>query len=425
MDDPNADPYEDPSYNYDVKTLEFQKVEGADSAGRVKGEYTYLDDAGERHNVKYESDQGFEVTNAVPDSPQSVEFGLPLYKTDKSARGKIAFEKGPGGQYKFISAGPDQRRSEQTGSDGITRGSYSYLDDEGVQRTVEYIAGPGIGYRIVSTRVGSGSHIPTALPAFGAGGSGAGSGSGSGSQSSKPSAVPTSPTGGSSSGSGSGGGGSGGDYYPTSDTSAFYDPAYTDIEGLKPPNVYNPYEGSYQTYGILSSTASSWSPSFELTPPYEQSFKPTTSTFQSTSSPLLPGSDGFIPSIPLSSSPTAAIPTPGIIASVIPVSSNWRPGMVLNIDLLQPGRAPSPGEALRQEQQQQKLAASQRFQKIQMEKVTNCSRKSNNEFSCTVKEEEKKPRGNVHYRGYRESKLVQNPQKRETDEKTEEKLKSS
>lgn len=70
---------------------------------------------------------------------------------------------------RFIAAGPDQRRSESVGPDGITRGSYSYLDDKGIQRTVQYIAGAGIGYRVVQTITGSGTHNlprPTA-PQFG------------------------------------------------------------------------------------------------------------------------------------------------------------------------------------------------------------------------------------------------------------------
>lgn len=86
-------------------------------------------------------------------------YTAPLYKTNRLARGRISYERGPGAQYKFISSGPDQRRSESTGADGITRGSYSYLDDKGVQRTVEYIAGAGIGYRVVKTTTGPGSHL--------------------------------------------------------------------------------------------------------------------------------------------------------------------------------------------------------------------------------------------------------------------------
>lgn len=32
-----------------------------------------------------------------------------------------------------------------TGPDGVTRGAFSYLDDKGMQRSIQYIAGAGIG----------------------------------------------------------------------------------------------------------------------------------------------------------------------------------------------------------------------------------------------------------------------------------------
>lgn len=125
------------------------------------GLYSYIDDIGEKHSVRYAAGAGtgYEVTNAVPDSPSFVRYTAPLYKANRLARGRISYERGPGAQYKFIASGPDQRRSESTGADGITRGSYSYLDDKGVQRTVEYIAGAGIGYRVVKTTTGPGSHL--------------------------------------------------------------------------------------------------------------------------------------------------------------------------------------------------------------------------------------------------------------------------
>lgn len=96
-------------------------------------------------------------------------FSAPLYKTGRNVRGKIAYERGPGREYKFIASGPDQRRSESTGADGITRGSYSYLDDKGIQRTVQYIAGAGIGYRVVHSTTGVGTHLSPrpAIPDFG------------------------------------------------------------------------------------------------------------------------------------------------------------------------------------------------------------------------------------------------------------------
>lgn len=111
---------------------------------------------------------GYQVSNAVPDTPALVRYNAPLYKTNPAARGKVSYERGPGAQYKFISTSPDQRRSESTGADGITRGSYSYLDDKGVQRTVQYIAGAGIGYRVVQSTIGVvGSHVRPPPPQFG------------------------------------------------------------------------------------------------------------------------------------------------------------------------------------------------------------------------------------------------------------------
>ncbi|KAG5678108.1 hypothetical protein PVAND_007809 [Polypedilum vanderplanki] len=157
--DPLADPLDDPSYAFGFKTKTHSRREEADSSGKVHGEFIYVDDAGDKHGVKYNAaaHTGFSVENGVPDS--TINYNAPLYKTDPTARGKISFERGPDRQYKFLTSSPDQRRAESTGSDGVTRGSYSYLDDKGVQRTVQYIAGAGIGYRVVSSTVGPGTHV--------------------------------------------------------------------------------------------------------------------------------------------------------------------------------------------------------------------------------------------------------------------------
>lgn len=78
------------------------------------GLYSFIDDVGEKHLVRYaaSADRGFEVFNSVPDASRYVQYSAPLYKTSPKARGRIAYERGPGRQYKWISAGPDQRRSE-------------------------------------------------------------------------------------------------------------------------------------------------------------------------------------------------------------------------------------------------------------------------------------------------------------------------
>lgn len=63
---------------------------------------------------------------------------------------------------RFITAGPDQRRTETSDSAGNVRGSYTYLDDKGVQHSVHYIAGPEIGYRVLKNV--KGPHLPTIFP---------------------------------------------------------------------------------------------------------------------------------------------------------------------------------------------------------------------------------------------------------------------
>ncbi|XP_050681694.1 uncharacterized protein LOC126977060 isoform X2 [Leptidea sinapis] len=153
-DDPYFDPNEDPSYSFKFDTRTYSKNENADSRGDVKGQYSFVDDIGERHDVSYIAgkDTGFHVSSAHPDSPNLIGSPFhraPLVRGESKARGRSAVQRGLDGSYRFVSAGPDQRRTESSDSRGNVRGSYSFLDDKGVQRTVHYIAGPGIGYRIV------------------------------------------------------------------------------------------------------------------------------------------------------------------------------------------------------------------------------------------------------------------------------------
>ncbi|XP_030037180.2 uncharacterized protein LOC115452726 isoform X1 [Manduca sexta] len=153
-DDPYADPNEDPSYAFNFDTRTYSKNENADSRGDVKGHYSFVDDVGERHDVSYIAgrDTGFHVSSAHPDNPGVIGSPFhraPLVRGETKSRGRTAVQRGLDGSYRFISAGPDQRRTESSDSQGNVRGSYTFLDDKGVQRTVNYIAGPGIGYRII------------------------------------------------------------------------------------------------------------------------------------------------------------------------------------------------------------------------------------------------------------------------------------
>lgn len=159
------DPNEDPSYKFSLKTPTYSRVEAADSKGMVDGAFSYTDDVGKRHDVKYEagSKTGFHVKTAFPDSePYTGLFYRGPNKPGTPPRGHLSIVQGTDGAYQFTATGPDQKRIEVSDSIGRVRGSYTYIDDKGVQRTVQYVAGPNIGYKVI--RKGSGPVYSTVYP---------------------------------------------------------------------------------------------------------------------------------------------------------------------------------------------------------------------------------------------------------------------
>ncbi|XP_026812357.1 uncharacterized protein LOC113553293 [Rhopalosiphum maidis] len=162
------DPNEDPSYKFTVRTPTQSKSETADSRGHVEGVYSYLDDVGKRHDVQYEAGAGtgFHVKSAHPDSDTygGVFYSGPPGKPGGRPRGHSSVVLGKDGSYGFTASGPDQRRSEVSDSNGRVQGSYTYVDDKGVQRTVQYVAGPNIGYRVVNNAAAGGAAAAPSLP---------------------------------------------------------------------------------------------------------------------------------------------------------------------------------------------------------------------------------------------------------------------
>ena len=160
-----SDPNEDPSYEYRYRTDTASKVEIADSRGDVVGQYVYLDDDGERHVVKYDAgaEKGFNVRTAFPDN----NIPTPLFFPGRGRippRGRSSILQHRNGAYRFTAVGPDSRREECSDSENYRRGSYVYLDDKGIQRTVIYEAGPNIGFRIITNPAAS---IPRCPPSKG------------------------------------------------------------------------------------------------------------------------------------------------------------------------------------------------------------------------------------------------------------------
>ncbi|KAI4464224.1 cuticle protein [Holotrichia oblita] len=164
-DDPYFDPYEDPSYNFQFNTRVYNRKEGANRFGDVKGSYTFLDDVGDKHEVQYIAGKntGFHVKTPYPDSyPNS--YRTLFFKDPRKPymRGRSFVQRGLDGSYRFAALGPDHRRTEVSDSVGNVRGSYSYKDEKGVLHAVHYIAGPNIGYRVLKNV--KGPHLPTIFP---------------------------------------------------------------------------------------------------------------------------------------------------------------------------------------------------------------------------------------------------------------------
>ncbi|KAF5306634.1 hypothetical protein FQA39_LY08823 [Lamprigera yunnana] len=164
-DDPYFDPNEDPSYNFAFNTRPYSRQEASNRVGDVTGKYSYLDDVGERHNVEYIAGKntGFHVKSAIPDN-KPLSFSPLQYvgKRKPVLRGRTTVQRGLDGSYRFVSGGPDHRRTETSDSTGHVRGSYTYLDDKGVRHSVHYIAGPETGYRVLKNV--KGPHLPTIFP---------------------------------------------------------------------------------------------------------------------------------------------------------------------------------------------------------------------------------------------------------------------
>lgn len=64
------------------------------------------------------------------------------------------------------SGGPSAKEETRT-ADGITRGSYSYIDGHGLVQTTSYVSDPVNGFRVAATNLPVGPSSPAAVVAAG------------------------------------------------------------------------------------------------------------------------------------------------------------------------------------------------------------------------------------------------------------------
>merc|ERR1712158_298462 len=152
------------SFGYNDGSSVKQEIKTAD--GVIRGAYSYVDADGIVQNVNYIADAlGFRVgaTNLpvhhvdtpvevaapvaapVVASAPVVAAATPVDTTNSQYHAQDDF-----GQYNYGYSDPNSVKQEVKTADGVTRGSYSYVDANGIVQTVNYIS-DAMGFRVAAT----------------------------------------------------------------------------------------------------------------------------------------------------------------------------------------------------------------------------------------------------------------------------------
>ena len=163
----------DASYQFSYQTEDSSRSETSDRDLNVRGDYSFVADDGKRRTVNYVagSSTGFlaegdhlpvspeipVVRNTVFEAPSpSVLYSVPQPQILQVNQPQITNEPRGDASYQYNYNAGDSARSETSDRDLNIQGKYSFIGDDGVERTVHYKAGSGIGF------VAEGSHLPVA-----------------------------------------------------------------------------------------------------------------------------------------------------------------------------------------------------------------------------------------------------------------------
>ena len=176
----------DASYTFSYQTGESSRSESSDADLNVQGRFSFVADDGVERTVDYRagSATGFVATGAhLPVAPEAgaavASSGAALTKSApapslsysqpqpaapvssisaSSASVKSSLDSEPRGDasYTFSYQTGDSSRSETSDADLNVEGKYSFVADDGVERTIDYVAGSSTGF------VATGAHLPVA-----------------------------------------------------------------------------------------------------------------------------------------------------------------------------------------------------------------------------------------------------------------------
>merc|ERR1711936_1522037 len=160
------------SFGYNDGSSVKQEIKTAD--GVIRGAYSYVDSDGIVQNVNYIADAlGFRVgaTNlpvhhvdapvpAAAPAPVAAPVAAPVVAsapvvaaaTPVDATNSQYHAQDDFGQYNYGYSDPNSVKQEVKTADGVTRGSYSYVDANGIVQTVNYIS-DAMGFRVAATNL--------------------------------------------------------------------------------------------------------------------------------------------------------------------------------------------------------------------------------------------------------------------------------
>merc|ERR1712141_789694 len=140
----------DPSYSFEYKSEDSERVEDADSTGSITGQYGYKTAGGNDILVKYSAgaDTGFVIENkddlAAALERSAAEAALVKAKPYTGEVVEVEYS-GPNTEdssYSFAYKGSDKAQQEESAA-GDVKGSYSFKTEDGQEFTVKYTSGVG------------------------------------------------------------------------------------------------------------------------------------------------------------------------------------------------------------------------------------------------------------------------------------------
>lgn len=145
----------DASYNFNIDTPSYKRIESSDARGNIQGSYSYTNQEG-THDLQYiaGSGTGFVTKSgslALPNGLKNQNLVPTTYHQQPTYGGGVEAQGpqgavNPDGSYSFGFSSNDQSRQESGDANGNVHGSFSYKNAEG-NHDLTYVAGSATGFQ--------------------------------------------------------------------------------------------------------------------------------------------------------------------------------------------------------------------------------------------------------------------------------------